>query len=205
MRDQRQTPGTPQPPALRPPHARRVGASQTRRAYRGWVRTALTQPPPPIVGVSRNLSTEPVDRTRTTGEGRQWQAAAAPRARRATRRAKRAEAPSQATTGHRAAGPHPAAEPRNASPPQARTGQDHPDHAPASHGEQDPSRRQPAPRGKRQLRHRVRNPPGKTPGQTGNASHRSQAAVRNPCPANRTLKTKQASNSHATASHAIFE
>jgi len=49
----------------------RAGADQTPRAYRGWVRTALTQPPPPIVGAARNLSNE---KPHLTEPGRQGNA-----------------------------------------------------------------------------------------------------------------------------------
>ena len=47
-------------------HKAKAKARGKGSAYRGWVRNALTQPPAPIVGVSRNPSTEPVDRTRPT-------------------------------------------------------------------------------------------------------------------------------------------
>ena len=47
--------------------------------------------------------------------------------------------------------------------------------------------------------------PGKTPGQAASTSQRSQARVRNPRQANRTLKPIQALNSYALMSSTVFE
>ena len=46
---------------------------------------------------------------------------------------------------------------------------------------------------------------GKTPGQAASTSQRSQARVRNPRQANRTLKPIQALNSYALMSSTVFE
>ena len=192
------------------------------------MRTALTQPPPPIVGVSRVLSTEPVDRTRPT-RGRPTPADAA------------APASPPAQGGARSAPGTPAAQPprtrtrpgsgppavgrdqsraelaRSLATPKALfTGHGRHPQSPMAVGErtshqprrcQVPDASPPQARTPKQTpaRPRVRSPPGKTPGQTGNARHRSQATVRNPRPTNRTLKPKHALNSHALVSLAIFE
>ena len=96
-------------PALhaRPP-VRSNSKTQTQKAktgtYQGWVRTALTQPPPPIVSVSRNLSTQPVDRTRPTKTGeRRHRQAPPPREPAAPRGARSAPRHPPPPTGHRAA------------------------------------------------------------------------------------------------------
>ena len=111
-----------QPPAAAP-LARRAGQVKPACAYRGWVRSALPQPP----AFNRRSLPEPVketrlDRTRTTrgrptGAGRR-SPASPPR----QGRAKRAEAPARQPPAA-APPPAPATEPRNASPPQARTGE----------------------------------------------------------------------------------
>ena len=173
--------------------------------YQGWVRTALTQPPPPIVAVSRNPSrkpalTEPVRQ----GEGPQWRAAAAPQTRRATRRAKRARNPSQATArttpppraSNRPGPSQPLSRPAPARPPGPPT--PHPWHATPPPPQRATPLAKPHP-------HPSQDRPPENPSHAGETSKRSQATVRNPCPQNRTPIPIQASNRHRTARDAVFE
>jgi hypothetical protein len=145
----------------------------------GWVRNALTQPPLPIVAVSRNPSRETrLDRTRpTTGEGRHGPAAAAPQARRARGAPSAPQAPAGKTT--RTTRPRPwHARPRrpNRATPPAKPG---------------PHQSQARSRG--------------NPGQAGSPSPQSQARVRNTCSEKRTSIPMQASSSHRTATRRTFE
>jgi hypothetical protein len=149
-------------------------------AYQGWVRNALTQPPAPIVGVSRNPSRKPA-LTEPVRPGAR-RPAHPPQPREPAAR-QPPQAAREARPGHAAGPAHPATRagqpPRNASPAQARTGKTPGPQAgipwPARH--RPPRRRTPAckpgPR-RSQAQH------GENPGQPGSASRRSQAAVRNP-------------------------
>jgi hypothetical protein len=123
---QRPAPALPSPADARPPSTAK-GRKQKAKSgtYQGWVRRALTQPPPPIVGVSRNPSTEPVDRTRPTRGRQAREPAAAPRARRASdppQAAREARPrPQPGTAQHRATAPHPQ-QPRTPARHRPRTG-----------------------------------------------------------------------------------
>ena len=126
----RPAPALPRPADVRSTHQHPKAEGQKRHLSGLGEKCAPPTPAPHCQSLPEPVKGTRLDRTRTTRGRPTPTGHRAPQARRATGRAKRARTHRPGNRPHRAAAPRQRPSRRNASPPQARTGQDHQDHAP---------------------------------------------------------------------------